>query len=334
VTVYPPANLSVVVTDLNGCQGTDSVQLLVFTVPPLVASSDTSLCPGESISLWVDATGWSSFLWSTGASSSTTALLPPGTYWVTATDVNGCERSDTVNVAAFGVVPLQLPAETGFCTGLNVVLNTGGGYSAYLWNDGSMADSLVVNLPGTYSVSVVDAHGCELTDTTVVERHDPLAGGMPDSLEVCQFTEASLSPGSGFSTYHWSNGSMESVLTLSEPGTYTVTVTDGIECVQTFTTVVTEDPASGLLFLPNAFTPNGDGLNDRFGPTGTTGPGYHLRVYNRWGELVFETSDPTDGWDGRHHGEWVQEEMFVWVMEMATCGSGPSQVSGSVLLLR
>jgi gliding motility-associated-like protein len=93
-------------------------------------------------------------------------------------------------------------------------------------------------------------------------------------------------------------------------------------CVRIDSIEITGNEEEGLLFIPNAFTPNGNGNNDVFLAYGQGITSFHMRIFNRWGELLFETSDMNNGWDGRYKGQIVQTDTYVYTIDYETTCEG------------
>lgn len=139
-------------------------------------------------------------------------------------------------------------------------------------------------------------------------------------------------------TYNWNslpvqNGPVAGNLST---GTYTVIVTGPDICRVTDTGVVTLDSSCRELIFPSAFTPNNDGLNDRFGPKGSVAAAksYSLRIYDRWGQLVFTSKNPTEQWDGQPFGKAGNTGLFTWYCEYTLPGQKKSLKKGTLLLIR
>ena len=114
---------------------------------------------------------------------------------------------------------------------------------------------------------------------------------------------------------------------------YTVTVTSSTGCSATDSVMVY--PGDCGLFLPSAFTPNGDGVNDLFGPVDMIYAGsYELTVYNRFGQMVFRTNDPGLKWDGTNKGKAVPTGSYIYMLRMLQPGKDPVRIKGTVVLFR
>jgi len=206
----------------------------------------------------------------------------------------------------------------------------------FLWQDGSTESSLLATEPGTYSVTISDESGaCAVSDTVVIEAIPLLDIGPADTL-LCNpdglLLTADLPEGA---TYRWQDGSTAAEFLVQEPGTYTVEAQLG-ECTQTDSiTVRLCDPC---LEIPNAFTPDGDDLNDTFRPYfGCIITNYDFKIYNRWGQVVFESTTPNEAWDGQVNGNPAPSDAYVYVLNYERLEEGQSIADvrrGEVLLLR
>jgi len=125
-----------------------------------------------------------------------------------------------------------------------------------------------------------------------------------------------IDAGNPGSQYDWSTGATTRVIMASAYGWYYVHITNQYDCATADSARVIEHcPAT--IFIPNTFTPNGDGVNDIFLPQGKSIATMVLRVFNRWGEQLFESDDPTLGWDGTYMDEIVPDDVYVWRLEYA-----------------
>ena len=157
---------------------------------------------------------------------------------------------------------------------------------------------------------------------------DPsLSVNLGNEQALCTDENLVLDAGIGYATYNWSTGAQTQTLSVNTPGVYAVTVT-APGCGVGVDSVVVNQVTP--LRLPNAFTPNGDSINDRFQPIGTAIESYDLTVYNRWGEQVFQGNT---AWDGRFEGEEAPCDVYVFLMQVTVCDSVQA-FSGDVTLIR
>jgi gliding motility-associated-like protein len=133
------------------------------------------------------------------------------------------------------------------------------------------------------------------------------------SVYVCDKGEMLQVNGSA-GTITWSTGDTTGTIIPSSAAVYSVTISQ-LECKARDSVYFSAEPASAPFYIPNAFTPNSDGLNETFGPVGINATNYTFRIFNRWGELIFETNDPAVLWNGTYKNEIVQSDIYVWTID-------------------
>ncbi|RYG05217.1 MAG: T9SS type B sorting domain-containing protein [Chitinophagaceae bacterium] len=221
------------------------------------------------------------------------------------------------------------------CEGSSRTLDAGN-FNSYLWNDGSTNRSITINTPGAYSVLVTDRNGCTGTGFTSINtvQSSPKAF-LPNDTAVCVYGNIDLKPNSPFRNYLWNTGSASFSINVSNAGLYTLRVTDNNGCTGTDTIIVRSKDCLQGFFMPNAFTPNHDGKNDLLRPVllGNIKQ-YRFSVYNRWGQLVFETTDLKQGWNGIFNGAIQGTNMFAWSCVYQLGNEVQQFRKGTILLLR
>jgi gliding motility-associated-like protein len=158
---------------------------------------------------------------------------------------------------------------------------------------------------------------------------------IPKDTSICSYGTINLNAPGGFKNYLWSNNSNASFITVDQPGTYSLQVTDYNLCTATETVMVTLKQCMTGFYIPNAFTPNNDGRNDVFKPMifGNV-IRYSFVVYNRWGQKVFESNDLSKGWNGTFHGTNSDADVFVWICSYQFAGGNIENKKGTVMLMR
>jgi gliding motility-associated-like protein len=336
------------VTDSTGCVGTAVVP--ISSPPPLVVtpSANQTICLGESTVVSATATGGTPpyvYSWNNGllpVASNTITPLQTTIYSVEVADSNGCiSYQQTTLVKVNGGPTAGFTSLEGTCPPVGITFtNTTDTAVTYLWNFGDPSSGAndtsslfspthVYNTGGNYTVTLIaiNAYGC--ADTISI----PNAVQVPDapyaSISTNTSLLTSLDPvilvnnatlnaisyliyfGDGDSLLTTSTGPYEH--TYDTLGIFTITLiawsSDGCPDT-TWLTINIEEPTT--FFLPNAFTPNGDGKNDFFMPYGINVKQIDFLIFNRWGELIFESHDMSDGWDGTCKGIRVLEDVYVW----------------------
>ena len=291
----------------NGCSATDTIVILTVASPSL--GNDTSLCTGQTLTL--NAAPGASYQWSTGATTQNISVSASGQYWVNVSS-GSCTLSDTINVA-FTQFPDPVLPDTTLCPNDTLVLDAGIADS-YQWSTGATTQTISVSSAGTYSVLAVNEQ-CPTADTAIVTILPPLT--LEKNISLCDAESFVLEAGSTNASYTWSTGATTPAITITQGGTYWVSVTSG-GCTLSDTTHINGELAGGVLYVPNTFTPNENGLNDFFTGHGADITYFKMQIFDRWGELIFETEKQYPGWDGTYKSELVQEDIYVWRIEYKT----------------
>ncbi len=339
VQVYPKTTSMYTVKAFTpgACPVFDSVLITVNNSPDIKLGNDTAFCAGGS-AVFDAGDGFVSYTWSNGMNTKQITVNTADSYFVKATAANGCSSYDTVRITnVFPNPVIQLGSDTSFCAGSSIVLSPGA-YSVYTWQNGSTASTISITLPGLYWVKVKDSNGCHAEDSiTVLPLKQLPQKFLADTISFCPGSSVQLQPLQTFGGYLWSNGSRSNNITVTQPGNYWLEATNDDGCKNRDTIDVKYKDCVIDLNFPNGFTPNKDQLNDLFQPTvwGILET-YRLRIYDRWGTLVFETADPFYGWDGTYKGKPYDPGTFSWVCiyQFKTPGSVVKRKSGLVHLLR
>jgi gliding motility-associated-like protein len=222
------------------------------------------------------------------------------------------------------------------CHGAARLLQPAQNYTSYLWNNGNTNKSIEINTTGTYWVTVTDDHGCKGTDTTrITTIVPPPVGFLPPDTVICQYGKLTIAPTHNYRTYLWSDLSMGSSLIIKKPGVYTLTVTDQNNCSGSDTIVIGVKQCMEGLYVPNAFTPNGDGQNDIFRPLlFGNATSFTFIIYNRWGGKVFESHITSEGWNGKINAQDADKGTYVWICRYSPEGHEEKIAKGTVQLIR
>jgi len=318
----------------EGCVATDSTSISVFSAPVLNLGPDLSFCNYDSAQLSA-GNNFTSYLWNNGSTVNSILVRNEGLYWVKGTDKNGCTAADTVSISVNTAPVFTLGQDRNLCAGETLVLDPGP-FAQYNWQDASSNRTIEVKQAGTYWVTVTDTRGCRGSDSMQVNAVLAVPSNfMAPSVTFCKYQRVDLSAQRIFKEYLWSNGSRQPTISVDRGGRYSLEVLDANGCRGKDTIQVIENDCLNGIFIPNAFTPNNDQLNDQFRAL-VYGKviSFRLQVYNRFGELVFSTTDPRQGWDGLWKGKTSPSGNFVWQCSYHLEGSEPTSQKGTVMLIR
>ena len=350
--------ISCLLTSNHPCIAANNVtsNAITVTVNPAVtpavsiSASANNICKGTPVSFTATATGGNTtvYQWKKNGSNvgnNTNTYSDPipanGDLISCAITVTGtCLSTPTAtsNIIQMNVFPtpvVGLDHSGILCEGVQRILDAGN-FSSYLWNDGSSNSTLTVNSIGVYSVIVTDNNGCNGYDTVRITTVSPRpANFLPADTSVCSYGSLTLSTRSNYQSYLWNDNSVQRSLVVTQPGLYWVDITDNNNCRGRDSVLVTLKECIRGFFIPSAFTPNNDGINDLLKPLlyGSIKK-YHFLIYNRWGELVFESTDVSKGWDGTMKGMKLDAAVFVWMCSYQFEGESEKFQKGTVSLIR
>ena len=320
---------------MPGCYVYDTIRITVHNSPTISLGPDTSLCRSEVLSLRA-GTGFSNYQWSNGDTDSLTTVNSIGTYFVHAITPDGCSSTDTIKILTIYDNPfVMLGTSNELCTG-GIRLLDAGVFNSYLWNDGSVARTLSIQTRGTYFVTVTDKNSCYASDTILIDQLLPVPQHfLPADTSICLNSTFTLGSLKSFPSYVWNTGSIAPNIVITVPGIYWLEVKDAKNCIGRDSIEVNVNQCGSGLYVPAAFTPNLDGTNDFFKATlyGVR-KSFELKLYNRYGQLIFVTRDPQEGWDGTIKGIKQETGGYVWVCKYQVDNRPVAIEKGSVILIR
>lgn len=240
-----------------------------------------------------------------------------GTYVVTLTITDCSGNVTTVQhpVTIGPGVTVDLGNDTLLCMNQPLLLDAGNPGSTYQWSDGSSSQTINASQSGNYWVTV-SQNGCHNSDTIALNFLGLL--NMASIVDACDGSAATLDAGTvNGATYLWNTGDTTHAITVGDPGPYWVTVS-APGCTSSDTVNVEGGIGAGAMYIPNAFTPNDNGLNDVFTGVGADVTSFHLEIWNRWGQQIYVTDDINHGWDGKYKGEVVKNDVYVYVVNYTT----------------
>ncbi len=355
-------NVELIATNSSGCKDTVNKSFEVYAIPVIDAGPNVQICRGTPTQL--NPNGGATYVWSPSIGLNCTNCTSPMAspnfnqkYVVTGSSVHGCSNVDSLNITVIQPFVMDNKRDDTICVGSSVRLFASGANS-YEWSPSSGLNNITSSLPvaspkatTTYRVIGSDAYGCfKDTGYTIIKVYPiPQVDAGKDITMKNGAAPLTITPTiSPDVTYtYWATApgilySNSPSVTVQPKATteYTVEARNpgGCKTTDRVTVYVMCDGAN--IFIPNTFSPNGSGANDVFYPRGS---GIFtiklLRIFNRWGEVVFEKvnfspNDPSAGWDGTVKGKKVNSDVFVYTAEVVCENNNSMILNGNIALLR
>lgn len=346
-------------TDFNvtfsGCttQNNTILTLIDPNVPVVDAGNDQIICLGDEVVLTANNPDNANITWDNNVVDGVPFLISNNQTYVVTAQLNGCTSIDSVHVSVLAAPTIDAGGNQTICVGDSVKLTAISSNPNFNWDNGVINDLYFKpQTTTTYSVST-SIGSCTATDEVTVnvnQSPDASFTFTPNNptVENTEVAFQSLNTNELIHTYYWEFGDNQTS-TLSSPihfypeegqVTYQINliVTDTSGCSDTSTSFITIDDLL-IYYVPNTFTPDADAINNTFKPIFTSGfdiYDYHLTIFNRWGEILFESYNADIGWDGTYmDGQNVPQGVYVWTIEFGDLKTDKrSVITGHVTLLK
>lgn len=317
---------------LNGCSFVDSVQVNFNSMLPAAAlGADTLLCPDASIVLGMPSL-YAVYQWQDGASNATFTVQQAGLYWCQVT--NGCgSNADSIWVDYVPDINLNLGNDTTLCMGEELSLNISAPNATFMWQDGSNLSSKMIASAGVYELTVTEGN-CIWSDALAVNYLSPPVINLGADTSFCGEASLLLDATTVEGNYLWQDGQTSSTYTVTESGTYAVSVSNSCG-VASDSISFNFNSCDCELFLPKAFSPNGDLLNDKIAPKSLCPfVHYHFLIIDRWGNVLFESRQPELAWDGSHKGKPAAIGVYSYYLQYRSLNNSTVERYGVISLVR
>lgn len=314
-----------------GCLKRDSINLTLKPYPVFTLGEDKAICMADTITLTCPLSTASHYLWNTNAAMQQIKAYQQGLYWCEATK-EGCAYRDSILVNIKTLPIVDLGSDTTLCEGIALHLNALNDNSQYTWQDNSTSSTYIVTSQGQYSV-VVNQNGCAAKDTVTVNYTLKPDFSFGSDQLICLGQPVILKPVVDASwQLLWQDGSTGPTYTVTNKGLYSLSATNACGSMRD-EIFFTEGICN--IYIPTAFSPTSSiGANRIFRVVGTgLITQFHLQVFNRYGQLVFETIDKTKGWDGMYKSQPAAAGGYVYLLQYKDTNRTQS-LRGSFLLIR
>jgi gliding motility-associated-like protein len=321
------------VTVTNACgSASDGIDVLMVPALEVGVGPDTLLCTGDTLLLDITGTGFD-VLWMDTFTGTSFTITEAGTYWVEGTS-NGCLERDTIAVDYTRLALLDLGPDTVVCDAPFLELDAGEEGLDALWQNGTRDRYHTVLRTGSYMASITNYCG---TITDSIRVSFGIAPVPLDTVDLCPGRTVELDPGGEMLLTVWSTGDTVRSILVGE-GEYRYEALDVYGCPHADSTVVRiTAERDGVVYVPNSFTPNTDGYNDVWGVVGAEEREFALALYDRWGQEIYRSNDPLEGWDGTYGGAPVPPGAYVFTVTYRDrCDSSETEVTklGHVIVVR
>lgn len=363
-----PGAYSILAKNASGCVSVPVVAVvkpLSVIEPPLTITADgsTTICEGTSVTLTAsEAPSYQWYKFGTpiaGANARTFVVSAEGVYTVSRANRNACPDIHStgvlVKVSPTPIAPTLSSAKSFFCVGSSLVITSNAVKQIRWYRDGVLisganSTTLTVNLGGSYTAVSVNESGCvspfsnALSIAAIPLPVTPvltIAGTAKFCANETRLLKVEIPTGLNVNWFR-NNSSLGfnknfDSLRVKDAAEYKVEFVNANGCTSISSNVIKTEivcPSSNL-FVPDGFTPNGDGINDEIRPIA---PGIAklkwFRIYNRWGNLLFESSDLKKGWDGTYRGQQQPPETYMWVVEGLDTNGKSIKKTGMLTLIR
>jgi gliding motility-associated-like protein len=325
----------------------DDVSVIPFTLSKPNLGRDTTLCLQNFPYTLTAPLGYDSVLWSNAAvNTQSINITQAGKYWVRCV-ANGCgSLTDTIVIKTPIIPKLLLRNDTTLCKGKQLTIKSNTVFTAYHWNTGATTPSITVTQAGTYIL--VAQHACGNQQDTVVIKYDSVPNlilNIGIDTNICHkdyvVPLVIKTTYTNLPNYNWSTGATTPDITVNTSSAYSMYVTYKCGTIHSNTIIVTACPPDTTLsiWIPNSFTPNGDGLNDAWRPVFINQDISELYIYDRWGQKLFNGNASNNySWDGTFHNHICEQGVYAYIIIYQSASpakrTGELQQTGVVNLIR
>ncbi len=335
----PAGSYVLTITDSAGCVTQQNYTLDAPNELQLTLNASNTSCGnanGSAQAFVNGGTGVINYTWTpTGTTGNTINNLSAGEYAVTITDANGCSMRDSIIVSTSTNVSGSLTTGDVTCYGdntgtANITPVAGISPFSYAWSNGASTSSINGLSAGDFSVTITDSAGCAQTTSFTIQQAAAISIDAGPTVTVTDGVamEINSTDNATQPTYQWIPTEGLSCSTCPNPMAnpdsttlYTLTITDANGCSASDTVRVIAENLCGSVFVPNAFSPDKDGVNEVLYVYGNCINILDFKIFDRWGEMVFQTSDKSVGWDGTYKGVLMNENVFIYYLH-ATLKTG------------
>lgn len=339
IIVTPTVNTTYTLIVDNGvCSDTAQKLIIVNSLPDALITGTNTVCSGQSTVL--NASGGTVYSWSNGSTSSSILISPSSTtnYSVLVSNGYGCHSAAYTTVTVNPVPIISISGNTVICENETTVL-TANGVGDYSWSSGESSSSITVNPSVSTAYIVTASNNCGNAKDSIVVVVNPIPLSNVSNDTTILIDNSINLFASGGNNYLWFPSNLScntcSVVSVSPNSTmiYTVVIstTDGCSVSREIKVTIESDFE---IFIPDIFSPNGDGQNDMLYVRGIGIKDMIFKIYDRWGEKVFESNNILNGWDGMYKGYLLNNAVFVYDLKASLSNGKTINKHGDITLIK
>lgn len=319
-------------TIFGDCAIWDTIKVTFLTDTTLRLGKDVELCLGDS---FVIHSGHAATKWSTGEIAENIIIKKPGIYIATLENPV-CTVHDTIKIDFLPQPFVDLGKDTTICEGSGITLIAGDNISNYLWSSGDKRNAITVTEGGTYWVYKWLGK-CNTSDTIHIATAPLPKISLGKDSAVCFTNDKpyfTLHAGISATNYIWNTGETTQTIQIQQEGVYTVAVTNSYGC-QYQDSILIKDGCQYDVYVPDAFSPNDDNINDVFKITAIGIAESSINIYNRWGEKIYSNkAGEESNWDGKFKSVPAPEGLYFYTLSIHRVNGKTVYLNGTIKLIR
>ncbi len=333
-TVTQAGNYTVAVTNACGI-ASDEIAIDFIQGIDMELGPDVLLCEGDSLVLNVAHPDATSYEWQDGSTEFKRTIHHSGMYKIKVE--TPCEtKMDSIQVTFIADNPIVPQKDTILCSGQSITYDYSVPGATYTWQDGDTNPIRTISQTGEYAITI-NTRCNIISDHIFVIVLDSIQTALGPDTFLCPGDRIILDASSGTrSNYQWMDGITNVTRKVTTPGTYAVHVSN--HCEEVYDEIIVHECENCAVFIPNIFSPNDDGINDKIRPLSDCELlDYTFQIFDRWGNLLYQSNNPHEGWDGTFNGHAINSGIFVWQLSFSLIENNHKRndrQTGSVAIIR
>jgi gliding motility-associated-like protein len=323
----------------EGCETADTLEVFEIPIPQLAGPFSFEPCEGDTLNIDAFLTG-ANYLWAhNGSSTSSVPIVQSGQYSVEL-EKEGCYNYFDYSVQFVEIPQFDLGTHAPLCQGETIELIIDVPADRFQWSTGSSTPTVQIGYPGGLIEATAFNQNCPFKTAVQIDFIDLPSIELGEDVTICQDESYVLDVTGLAERVEWMNGSTQPILEVTEEEMVRVTAYND-RCSMVDSIYISQERCYPFnTFLPNAISPNGDGVNDVFVPyfpPTLVIQKYTLQIYDRWGTLVFSTAQPDEPWDGNFNGSSLPVDTYIYHLALDyqdDYDSGSYQTSGTINIIR